>query len=156
VLGEVQTDARALLTDLRELAHGIHPPVLSDRGLVAAIESRADRLPIPVTVRAGGLADRRFGVELEGAAYFVVCEALTNVVKHAAAATAEVDITCAHDRLRIVVRDDGVGLATGRDGQGLTNLRDRVDALGGDLQVTGAPGAGTTVTASLPVDVHRG
>jgi signal transduction histidine kinase len=84
LLAEMQRDARELLTDLRELAHGIHPPVLSDNGLVAAVEARAGRLPMPVVVRAAdSVRRRRFPEDVEGAAYFVVCEALTNVLKHA-------------------------------------------------------------------------
>lgn len=157
-LAEVQGDARALLADLRELAHGIHPPVLSDRGLVAAVEARVDRLPIPVDVRAPApLRDRRFGPDVEGAAYFVVCEALTNVVKHAGADSASVELDTVGGQLRVRVRDDGIGVATtATAGQGLTNLRDRVEALGGELAICGEPGAGTVLTACLPSGTRGG
>ncbi|MFI9813897.1 sensor histidine kinase [Saccharothrix variisporea] len=156
VLEELRADTRELLTDLRELAHGIHPPVLGDRGLVAAVEARADRLPLAVTVRAApGLRERRLGPDVEGAAYFVVCEALTNVVKHSAASAASVNLSTVDDYLEVEVRDAGVGL-DGGGGQGLTNLRDRVESLGGRLSVSGAAGTGTTVRAELPVGAGRG
>ncbi|MDQ0379708.1 sensor histidine kinase [Amycolatopsis thermophila] len=152
VLEELQRDAKDLLTDLRELAHGIHPPVLSDQGLVAAVEARADRLPLEVAVRAGtALRGERLGPEVEGAAYFVICEALTNVVKHAAARSADIDLARHNGTLVVRVHDDGIGLAPGESGHGLTNLRDRVEAIGGRLSVDSATGAGTTVCAELPV-----
>jgi len=156
LLAEVQADATELLADLRELVHGIHPPVLSDRGLVAAIETRADRLPVAIEVRAEPeLRERRFGEDVEGAAYFVVCEALTNVVKHAAASAATVELSASNGHLSIVVGDDGIGAhPAAADGHGLTNLRDRVEALGGALRVDARPGAGTQVAAELPVDAH--
>ncbi|HEV2778427.1 MAG TPA: GAF domain-containing sensor histidine kinase [Actinophytocola sp.] len=160
VLDELAADARELLADLRELAHGIHPPVLSDQGLVAAVAARADRLPLEVLVRADSTVDeRRLGAEVEGAAYFVICEALTNVVKHSAARTAEVDLSTQDGQLVVHVHDDGVGLATtttATNGHGLTNLRDRVEALGGRLRVNSEPGAGTSVHAELPVRAEHG
>jgi signal transduction histidine kinase len=152
ILDELQGDARNLLADLRELAHGIHPPVLSDQGLVVAVEARADRLPLEVRVHAdAALRAGRLDAEVEGAAYFVICEALTNVVKHSAAHRAGVDLSTKDGRLSVVVRDDGVGLgAANGHGHGLTNLRDRVEALGGRLDVDSEPGAGTSVRAELP------
>lgn len=158
VLDELQRDARELLTDLRELAHGIHPPVLSDQGLVAAVQARADRIPLEVHVHAEpALYDQRLGTEIEGAAYFVICEALTNVVKHAAARTADVNLSTQDGKVVVRVRDDGVGLTSANtDGNGLTNLRDRVEALGGRIQVDSSPGTGTDVRAELPVRAHNG
>ncbi len=152
VLDELHADARELLVDLRELAHGIHPPVLSDRGLVAAVEARADRLPLNVSVQAQpALRERRLDSEVEGAAYFVVCEALTNVVKHAHATAAQVALAANNGHLEVTVSDDGVGLpATNGTGTGLVNLRDRVEALGGRLTVTDAAGGGARVHAELP------
>ncbi|HEY7594437.1 MAG TPA: sensor histidine kinase, partial [Actinophytocola sp.] len=153
VLDELQGDARDLLADLRELARGIHPPVLSDQGLVVAVQARADRLPLDVRVHAdAALRDGRLDADVEGAAYFVICEALTNVVKHAAANTAGVDLSTRDGQLSVLVRDDGVGLGTanGDGGHGLTNLRDRVEALGGRLTVHSEPGGGTSVRAELP------
>lgn len=150
---ELQADARELLTDLRELAHGIHPPVLTDQGLVAAVQARADRLPLPVHVHADTAPpERRISTEVAGAAYFLICEALTNIVKHSAAHTADITVSTADGRLVILVRDNGVGLAaTGAKGHGLTNLRDRVEALGGHLRVDSKPGTGTSVHADLPI-----
>jgi len=154
-LAAVQTDAADLMADLRELAHGIHPPVLSDRGLVEAIETRADRMPVPVATRADPeLRERRFAADVEAAAYYVVCEALTNVVKHADASTAAVELSTADGRLTVLVRDDGSGGVAAGEGHGLTNLRDRVEALGGRLRVEGSAGSGSAVAAELPVGGH--
>ena len=157
-LTELGVDIRDLLTDLRELAHGIHPPVLSDGGLVAAVEARTARLPFPVRVSAGpGLREHRFGDDVEGAAYFVVCEALTNVAKHADGSGTEVGMTNGNGELSVVVTDRGSGfVANGRKGTGLTNLRDRVEALGGRLIIETAPGRGTSVSAHLPVCTSDG
>ena len=153
LLAETQTVASELLTDLRELAHGIHPPVLTDGGLVAAVEARAGRLPLGVSVRADEAArETRFGPEVEAAAYFVACEALTNVVKHAEARMAVVMMSTRDGNLSLQVHDDGAGFnGSGAKGQGLTNLRDRVETLGGQLSIEGRPGGGTIVTATLPV-----
>jgi signal transduction histidine kinase len=153
LLAELQTDAGELLIDLRELAHGIHPPVLSDGGLVAAVEARAGRLPLEVTVRADdALREGRFDADVEAAAYFVICEALTNVVKHANANEALVSISAVNGHLSLLIRDNGKGRETAvGNGHGLTNLRDRVEALGGRFRVDGRPGGGTSVSADLPV-----
>jgi signal transduction histidine kinase len=152
-LAELQVDVRELLVDLRELAHGIHPPVLSDGGLVAAVEARTARLPFDVRITVpSDLRGRRFAEDVEGAAYFVVCEALTNAVKHSGATGTEVELTTTPGRLSVLVRDDGAGFAQADlPGTGLTNLRDRVEALGGRFRVETEPGKGTTVIADLPV-----
>lgn len=156
LLGEMQADAGELLTDLRELAHGIHPPVLTDGGLVAAVEARAGRLPLGVSVCADDtMRRRRFGPEIEAAAYFVACEALTNVVKHAHATQAVVNLAAVDGRLSLQVHDDGVGLnGSGASGQGLTNLRDRVEALGGHLLIESTPPAGASLSAVLPIGTN--
>jgi signal transduction histidine kinase len=153
VLGELHDDVLELLADLRELAHGIHPPVLSDRGLVAAIEARADRLTVPVTVRADeSLRGQRLGDDVEGAAYSIVCEALTNVVKHSGAATSDVALASVNDLLCIEVRDDGAGFSSANgSGTGLANIRDRVEALGGRLRIDGKAMPGTRLSVELPV-----
>jgi signal transduction histidine kinase len=158
LLAELQADAGELLADLRELAHGIHPPVLSDGGLVAAVEARAGRLPLDVTVRADeALRSRRLDADVEAAAYFVICEALTNVIKHASAERALVQMSALNGELSLLVHDDGTGLSTSNgNGQGLTNLRDRVEAVGGHLRVDGRPGEGTSVSAELPVGAPDG
>jgi len=156
LLAELQSDAGELLIDLRDLAHGIHPPVLSDGGLVAAVNARADRLLLDVSVRADeAVRARRFDADVEAAAYFVICEALTNVVKHAHAHEVLVSISAVNGHLALMVRDDGTGMGRGT-GQGLTNLRDRVEALGGRLRLDPAPTGGTSVSAELPVGATGG
>ncbi len=152
-LAEIAVDVKDLLTDLRELAHGIHPPVLSDGGLVAAVQARAARLPFTVHLSvAEDLRDRRFADDVEGAAYYVVCESLTNVAKHADGTDTEVGLTDGNGQLTVEITDHGSGFVEhGPGGTGLTNLRDRVEALGGQLTVESTPGRGTRVCAQLPV-----
>ncbi len=144
-LAEIQEDARQALEDLRELARGIHPPVLSDRGLLEAIEARAARLPLGVTIESDrALRGRRYAEPIEGAAYFLVCEALANVLKHASAQHATVRLTHGDGRLLVEVIDDGTGFTlNGASGSGLRGLTDRIDALGGGLRITSGPGEGT-------------
>ncbi len=140
--------ARAL-EELRELARGLHPAVLSDHGLRAAIEAVADVAPLPVAVDVP--LDERLPETVEAAAYFVVCEALTNVAKYARASEARVRVARTDDHAQVEVVDDGVGGADERDGSGLRGLADRVEALGGRLVVSSPAGAGTAVRAELPV-----
>ncbi|HEX5909956.1 MAG TPA: histidine kinase [Thermoleophilaceae bacterium] len=141
-------EASAVIGELRDLARGIAPPVLADRGLPAAVEALGRRAPIPVTVTAQ-LAGRPAPV-IETAAYFVVAEALTNAVKHGGGAPAHVTVSQLGDRLTAAVRDEGPGGAQVDLGGGLEGLRARVEALDGTLVVSSAAGAGTTVTAELP------
>ena len=152
VLGELQRDTQELLTDLRELAHGIHPPVLSDQGLVPAVQARADRLPLRVRVHAdAAVRGTRFDTKIEGAAYFVVCEALTNIVKHSGARLVTITLSTGNGQLVVRIHDDGRGMAsTDKNGHGLTNLRDRVETLSGRLRIDSEPDKGTTVHAELP------
>jgi PAS domain S-box-containing protein len=140
--------ARAL-EELRELARGLHPAVLTDHGLRAAIEAVADRAPLPVEVDVP--LDQRLPESVEAAAYFVVCEALTNVAKYAQASEARVRVGHVDGSAQVEVVDDGVGGADERSGSGLRGLADRVEALGGRLIVTSPAGAGTAVRALLPV-----
>jgi signal transduction histidine kinase len=125
----------------------------SVRVLTAAAAGARRRLPLDVAVRAEPtLREQRFGSDVEVAAYFTVCEALTNIVKHARTGAAQVALSTNNGHLEIVVRDQGVGLSSGYgNGHGLTNLRDRIEALGGTLHIDGHPGAGTCVRAELPV-----
>ena len=136
------------LTELRELARGIHPAVLSERGLEAAVRTLAARATVPVRVVGG--ADGRLPAAVETAAYFVVSEALTNVSKYAHAAGATVTVERLDGQLLVEVRDDGVGGAAARDGSGLHGLSDRVAALSGTLEVLSPPGHGTCLRAHLP------
>jgi signal transduction histidine kinase len=140
--------ARAL-EELRELARGLHPAVLSDHGLRAAIEAVADVAPLPVAVDVP--LDERLPETVEAAAYFVVCEALTNVAKYARASEARVRVGRIDDHAHVEVVDDGVGGADERGGSGLRGLADRVEALGGRLVISSPVGAGTAVRAELPV-----
>jgi signal transduction histidine kinase len=151
-LAELQGDVRQTLEDLRELAHGIHPPVLSDRGLLEAIEAQTARLPVPVHVDADGVGrGTRYAAEIEGAAYFLVCEGLANALKHAAATRVEVRLAALPDGLRVEVADDGRGFEpAGAVGSGLRGLADRVEALGGQLEIVSRPAGGTRLIALLP------
>jgi signal transduction histidine kinase len=152
-LTDLQDQAREMLRDLRELAHGIHPPVLSDNGLVAALESRVTRFPISVQILADdGIRAERFSEDVEGTAYFVACESLTNVAKHAGTDGARVRLSHPGSRLCLVVEDDGQGFEpNGARSGGLANIRDRVEALHGQLTIESRVGAGTSVRAELPL-----
>jgi signal transduction histidine kinase len=152
-LTDLQDQAREMLRDLRELAHGIHPPVLSDNGLVAALESRATRFPISVQILADdGLRAERFSEDVEGTAYFVACESLTNVAKHADTDGARIRLSHAGSRLCLVVEDGGRGFEpNGTRSGGLANIRDRVEALHGQLTIESRLGAGTRIRAELPL-----
>jgi signal transduction histidine kinase len=139
------------MKELRELAHGILPTVLTRGGLLASAESLADRMPVPVEVDV--TVDRLPG-PVEATAYFVFAEALTNVAKHAQAQRAGVSARVEDGTLELVVRDDGVGGARTR-GSGLLGLADRVAALEGALRVESPDGGGTVVTASIPLAPHQ-
>ncbi|WP_432936917.1 histidine kinase [Kribbella sp. CA-253562] len=132
--------------ELRELANGLQPALLSDAGLGAAIDDLATRLPLPVEVHA---IDRRFPAPVETTAWFVVCEAITNAVKHADATRVDVELTCAAGVLVVQVCDDGRGGADA-EGSGLRGIADRAEALGGSLRVAERTGGGTVVTGELP------
>jgi signal transduction histidine kinase len=152
-LEELQGDAQAALRGVRELAQGIHPSVLADQGLVAAVEDRSARLPLEIVVVADeATRSGRFPDPVEVAAFFVVSEALANVLKHAGAGRATVAFNRQDGHLAVEVRDDGCGFDPAEQrGRGLTHLADRVGALGGSLEVHAARGVGTTVTAALPI-----
>jgi PAS domain S-box-containing protein len=135
------------LEELRELARGIHPAVLTDRGLRPAIEALAAKSPLPVDL---ALADERLPGQVEAAAYYVISEALANVVKYAGASTVEVKIARDNGRAVVEVADDGVGGADPESGSGLRGLADRVEALDGRLHVESAPGGGTRIRAEIP------
>jgi signal transduction histidine kinase len=137
------------LRDLRELAAGIHPSILTDRGLGAALQALAARSAVPVEL--GALPEERLPVALETTAYFVAAEALTNAAKHARCEHVDIDVRVQDGCAVVEVRDDGVGGADAAQGSGLRGLHDRVGALDGELDIDSARGAGTTVRARLPV-----
>ncbi|GAC1592693.1 MAG: hypothetical protein NVS3B21_12720 [Acidimicrobiales bacterium] len=157
-LVELQDDLRRALGELRELAHGIFPPVLADRGLVAAVEARSARFPIPVDVEVDeDTRSRRLALAVEGALYFVTSEALANVLKHAQASSVRVRVTTLPDETHVEICDDGRGLGSSHWGMGLTGMSDRVAALGGRLSVSPGVSGGTVVVASVPtVGVPQG
>jgi signal transduction histidine kinase len=134
--------------ELRELARGVHPAILTEEGLAAALESLADRTPIPVRLVA--TPAERFSPEIEGAAYFVACEALANTVKHAAATSVTITAVTRDGWLVIDVADDGVGGAAVDGGTGLRGLADRVEAHGGRFRIESPAGGGTRVIGVLP------
>jgi signal transduction histidine kinase len=141
--------ATAGLQALRELASGIHPPVLAQRGLEAAVEALAVTSPLPVTLDLSG---GRYPAGMEASLYFFVCEALTNVAKHAGATTAAVRIAATGNVLSVDVVDDGVGgVDADQPGSGIQGMRDRVGALTGTLTVTSSRGGGTALHAEIPL-----
>jgi len=141
------------LTELRDLARGIHPVILTESGLVAAIESLAERATTPVRL-THDVSDR-FPERVEVAAYYVVAEALANVDKHAHASSAEVRVTVCDGVLLVEVSDDGIGTPASGTGTGVHGLADRVAAVGGSLSVVGEPGHGTKVAAEIPLTVPQ-
>ncbi len=147
LLEQAEAELQTALHELRDLARGIHPSILSEQGLAAAVRSLAARAPIPITTRIG---DDRYPQAIETAAYFVIAEGLTNIAKHAHARSAEVLIARHDGRLVVEVRDDGQGGADSRSGGGLQGLADRVGALDGQLTIASEPGAGTSIRAEIP------
>lgn len=145
-------EARGAIEDLRELAAGLHPSVLTNRGLRAAVVARTASVPVPVAIE---VTDERLPASVEAAAYFVISEAITNVVKHAGAteATVHAHVDPTIGALRVSVEDDGLGGAStdASAGSGLRGLTDRVQALGGTFAVGDRAGGGTALTATLPL-----
>jgi signal transduction histidine kinase len=152
LIATAREEAKQAVQELRELARGLHPPLLSDRGLGPALEALASRAPVPVTV--AGVPAERLPPPIEAAAYFVTAESLTNVAKYADATAASVHLAVHQDVLRLDVTDDGAGGADLSAGTGLRGLRDRVEALDGRLTVVSEPGAGTTVSAEIPLEAR--
>ena len=149
-LAQASAELRQAIDELRELARGIHPAILSEEGLPAAVESLADRSSLPVRVVAD--FDARLPEPVETAAYFVVSESLANVAKYARASRAQVELSRCNGTLRVEVRDDGVGGADPARGSGLLGLADRVAAVRGSFRVDTSPGGGTRVLAEIPCD----
>ena len=154
LLGLALRDARRGIEDLREIAAGIHPAVLTQRGLAAAIDALTARLPIPVHT---DVPDRRLPGPIEASVYFFCSEALTNVVKHARATSASVRVELQDDRCAVEVRDDGIGGARPRsETSGLNGLRDRIGALNGTMDITSPATGGTVLQACIPLPSDYG
>ena len=149
VLADAITEATSAIAELRELVLGIHPRTLTVCGLVPAVTALTARTVVPTVLHAG--LERRAPAEIEVNAYYVIAEALTNVVKHAHATRAEVRLAGDERGLRVVVADDGVGGATVGGGSGLLGMSDRVSALGGTLTVDSPPQRGTAIRVCLPI-----
>lgn len=147
LLAEAQTELQHSLRELRELARGIHPAILTDQGLASAARTLASRAPIPVTVSS---TEKRFPPAIETAAYFVIAEALTNIAKYADASKVSITIGQDNGYARIDVHDDGIGGADPAKGSGLAGLADRIGALDGRLTISSDARAGTCITAQIP------
>jgi signal transduction histidine kinase len=148
--GQAREGLREVLAELRDLAHGIHPALLTQGGLAVALDEVAERLPLPIRVTAPAT---RVGAVVEATAYFVACEALANVVKHANADSVTVTISIEESRLTMEIADDGIGGITldgEAAGQGLANIADRVNALDGEVVVDSPPGKGTRLVVRIP------
>jgi signal transduction histidine kinase len=152
LLSEIERDAGEALENLRDLARGIYPPLLADKGLAAALEAQARKAAVPVTVETDGVG--RYPQEVEATVYFCCLEALQNIAKYAAASGAAIRVGQRDGRLEFSVSDDGAGFdpAAARPGAGITNMRDRLEALGGTLEIASAPGDGTRLSGRVPVD----
>jgi signal transduction histidine kinase len=148
-LDRIGDELTGVTDELRELARGIHPAVLSQGGLAPALRTLARRAALPVQLDLR--TDTRPADPVEVAAYYVISEVLTNTTKHAHATHAHVAVHQRDTRLQLSIRDDGVGGADPAAGSGLTGLRDRVQALGGSIEVTSPPGNGTLIAVELPL-----
>jgi signal transduction histidine kinase len=149
IVAEAHEEAKRALVELRDLARGIHPAILTDRGLDAALSSLAARCPVPVNVNVD--VATRPSPAVEAIAYFVVAESLTNIARHSQASRADVTVSRRGDRLAVSIHDDGVGGAdTDGDGTGLAGLAERVESVDGYFRVISPPGGPTTVLADLP------
>jgi signal transduction histidine kinase len=148
LMEEAHGEAKQAMIELRNLARGIHPAVLSDRGLDAALSSLASRAPVPVAVEVW--VPERPPAAIETTAYFVVAEALTNIAKHAGASRAAVRVARHNGHLKVEVTDDGIGGADASRGTGLAGLVDRVTAVDGSVQLSSPAGGPTTLTVELP------
>jgi signal transduction histidine kinase len=138
--------------ELREISHGIHPAILSKGGLGPALRGLARNSAVPAEIDLHGLP--RLPRQVEVAAYYVVSEALTNTAKHAHAAVAHVELEADETTLQLAIRDDGIGGAEPSQGSGLLGLRDRIEALGGRLEITSPTGSGTTLLIHIPIQGH--
>jgi signal transduction histidine kinase len=152
ILDEATAELQTAIGEVRGLARGLHPTILTEAGLRAAVEAIAERAPLPVVV---DIPDRRYDAKVEATAYFVVAEALTNIARYASATEARVTLREDGGRLSLLVVDDGLGGADPASGSGLRGLSDRVEAVGGRLSVSSPPGDGTSVQAEIPLVADR-
>jgi signal transduction histidine kinase len=152
IIDETTAELLRAIREVRDLARGLHPTILTDAGLAAAVEALAERTPFPVVV---AVTDARFAPEIEAAAYYVVAEGLTNIARYAAATKARVDGSVEDGRLMVTITDDGLGGADPAGGSGLRGLMDRLAAIDGELSVNSPLGEGTTLTASFPIGATR-
>ena len=150
MLAQLQTETQSAIDDLRDLARGIYPPLLADRGLQAALEAQARKAVVPTTVRVDGVG--RYPQDVESAVYFSVLEAMNNIAKYAEATGVEILLTQRNGSLEFGVRDDGGGfdIAATSHGTGLQGMADRIDAIGGSFNIESEPGSGTTVRGTVP------
>jgi len=151
-IAAIATGLAEISQDLREISHGIHPAVLSKGGLGPALKTLARRSTVPVGLDFE--IDRRLPESIEVAAYYVVAEALTNVAKHARASKVDVYVDTEEDNLRLFVRDDGIGGADSAKGSGLIGLIDRVEAVGGTMEISSHTGCGTSLLARIPFQIQ--
>jgi signal transduction histidine kinase len=153
IFGLLKAEADEALETLRDLARGIYPPLLADKGLMAALEAQARKATVPVDVHGDGIG--RYPQETEAAVYFCVLEALQNVQKYAGATRTRVHLQEGDGAVSFEVEDDGKGFdtATAGRGAGLTNMTDRLEALGGSIDLDSKPGSGTRLSGSLPIPI---
>jgi signal transduction histidine kinase len=151
LIAELKSDAADTLENVRDLARGIYPPLLADQGLGAALESQARKSPVPISVETDGV--ERYSHDVEAAVYFCALEALNNLAKYASASRATVALAQRNGTLTFAVSDDGVGFSVGggtSGGTGLQGMADRLEAIGGALEIRSAPGEGTTILGRVP------
>jgi signal transduction histidine kinase len=151
-ISHLVTSVAGISQDLQEISRGIHPAILSKGGLGPALNVLARRSAVPVQLDIG--SDRRLPESVEVAAYYVVAEALTNAAKHARASAVNVRVEADRANLHISIRDDGIGGADLAKGSGLTGLSDRVEALGGRMQITSPAGSGTSMRVTIPLKIE--
>jgi signal transduction histidine kinase len=151
-LSRIATGLAGAVEELQELSRGIHPAILAQGGLAPALRTLARRSAIPVALDLR--MDRRLPAPIEVAAYYVMSEALANAAKHAQASRIDISVTPRDGRLVLSIRDNGIGGADRSRGSGLVGLTDRVEALGGSISIESPPGAGTRITAELPLDLE--
>jgi signal transduction histidine kinase len=148
-LSQTAEGLAGVVEDLQEMSRGIHPAILSKGGLGPALKTLARRCAVPVELEVH--ATSRLPEPVEVAAYYVVSEALTNAVKHAQASVVHVAVATEDSVVDVAIRDDGVGGADPAEGSGLVGLRDRVEALGGTIEITSGAGTGTSLVARIPL-----